>query len=396
MIESWRWYGDLDTISLNEIRQTGASGIVTALHEIPYGVVWERDVIAKRCDIIRAAKLDWLVCESLPISEDIKRGSSDLCGLFANYRQSMANLAAEGVKTICYNFMPILDWTRTDLTAPVAAGGTCLRFCTAKMAAFEIYMLGRKDAEADYDREVLEKATDWYAGSDEDDQKLLLNSIMSGLPGAYDRYDIAGLKDALASYEGMTQDDIRSNYQRFLDEIIPTAEDLGVRLCVHPDDPPRDILGLPRIVSDAQDIDWIISAFDSPSNGLTLCTGSLGADEKNDIIEIAQTHSGKIHFAHLRNVHKDPDGSFEEAAHLEGDTDMVKVCQILLQEEQSRRAKGRSDWNIPFRPDHGHEILSDVDRKSFPGYPLIGRLRGISELRGVVHALSHSLAHDAK
>ena len=396
MIESWRWYGDLDTISLSEIRQTGANGIVTALHEIPYGVVWERDAISKRRDIIRAAKLDWLVCESLPISEDIKRGSGDLSGLFANYRQSMSNLAVEGVKTICYNFMPILDWTRTDLTAPVAAGGTCLRFCTTKMAAFEIYMLERKDAEADYDQEVLKKAAAWYAASDQYDQKLLLNSIMSGLPGAYDRYDIAGLKDALDSYQGITQSDIRANYKRFLDEIIPTAEDLGVRLCVHPDDPPRDILGLPRIVSNAQDIDWIISACDSPANGLTLCTGSLGAGPKNDIIEIARTHSGKIHFAHLRNVRKDLDGYFEEAAHLEGDTDMVKVCQILLQEEQSRCSKGRSDWNIPFRPDHGHAILSDVDRKFFPGYPLVGRLRGLSELRGIVHALSHSLVHDPK
>ena len=396
MIESWRWYGDLDTITLPEICQTGAKGIVTALHEIPYGEVWERHVIAKRCDSIRAAKLNWLVCESLPISEDIKRDSGNLSELFANYRQSMSNLAAEGVKTICYNFMPILDWTRTDLAAPVEAGGTCLRFSTLKMAAFEIHMLGRKAAEADYDEEVLEKAAAWYSASNQDDQKILLNSIMSGLPGAYDRYDIVGLQDALASYQGITADDIRANYQRFLDEIVPTAEELGVRLCVHPDDPPRDILGLPRIVSGSQDIDWIISAFDSPSNGLTLCTGSLGAGPKNDIVEIARAHSGKIYFAHLRNVRKGSDGSFEEAAHLEGDTDMVAICQVLLEEERLRRAHGRSDWEIPFRPDHGHELLSDADRKPFPGYPLIGRLRGLAELRGVMHAVSHSLGEDPR
>jgi mannonate dehydratase len=257
-------------------------------------------------------------------------------------------------------------------------------------------MLGRKDAAADYDKDVLEKAAAWYFASNQDDQKILLNSIMSGLPGAYDRYDIAGLQGALTSYLGITAEDIRANYQRFLDEIIPTAEELGVRLCVHPDDPPRDILGLPRIVSNAQDIDWIISAYDSPSNGLTLCTGSLGAGPKNDIVEIARTHSGKIHFAHLRNVRKDPDGSFEEAAHLEGDTDMVAIGQVLLQEEQSRRAHGRSDWEITFRPDHGHEILSDVDGKSFPGYPLIGRLRGLAELRGVMHSVSHSLRDGPK
>lgn len=396
MIESWRWYGDLDTITLTEIRQTGAKGIVTALHEIPYGEVWERHVIAKRRDSIRAEKLDWLVCESLPISEDIKRGSGNLSGFFANYRQSMSNLAAEGIKKICYNFMPILDWTRTDLAAPVEAGGTCLRFSTPKMAAFEIHMLGRKEAAVDYDEDVLKKAAAWYSASNQDDQKILLNSIMSGLPGAYDRYDIAGLQDVLASYRGITAEDIRANYQRFLDEIIPTAEELGVRLCVHPDDPPRDILGLPRIVSNAQDIDWIISAYDSPSNGLTLCTGSLGAGPKNDIVEIAQTHSGKIHFAHLRNVRKDPEGSFEEAAHLEGDTDMVAVGQVLLREERSRHAHGLSDWEIPFRPDHGHQLLSDADRKSFPGYPLIGRLRGLAELRGVMHAVSHSLSDDPK
>jgi mannonate dehydratase len=389
MKESWRWYGPLDQIELNEIRQTGASGIVTALHEIPYGEVWERQAIAARRNQIRATGLDWTVCESLPISEDIKRGTGGLSALFSNYRQSMANLAAEGIKTICYNFMPLLDWTRTDLNAPVKSGGTCLRFSAIRMAAFEIHILDRKAAEDDYPVEVVENAHTWHERSTASDRETLLNSIMSGMPGAFDRFDIKGLRRALETYRGMGASDIRTNFQRFLNEVVPAAEELSMRLCVHPDDPPRDILGLPRIVSDAEDIDWIMSAYDSPSNGLTLCCGSLGAHPENDIPQIARKHAGRIHFAHLRNVRKDPDGSFEEAAHLDGDTDMVAVCQILLNEEKSRCNEGRPDAQIPFRPDHGHELLSDPDKKTFPGYPLFGRLRGLAEIRGVIHALEH-------
>jgi|TARA_B100002003_G_scaffold249634_1_gene286524 mannonate dehydratase len=389
MKESWRWYGPLDQIELNEIRQTGASGIVTALHEIPYGEVWERQAIAARRNQIRATGLDWTVCESLPISEDIKRGTGGLSALFSNYRQSMANLAAEGIKTICYNFMPLLDWTRTDLNAPVKSGGTCLRFSAIRMAAFEIHILDRKAAEDDYPVEVVESAHTWHERSTASDRETLLNSIMSGMPGAFDRFDIKGLRRALETYRGMGASDIRTNFQRFLNEVVPAAEELSMRLCVHPDDPPRDILGLPRIVSDAEDIDWIMSAYDSPSNGLTLCCGSLGAHPENDIPQIARKHAGRIHFAHLRNVRKDPDGSFEEAAHLDGDTDMVAVCQILLNEEKSRCNEGRPDAQIPFRPDHGHELLSDPDKKTFPGYPLFGRLRGLAEIRGVIHALEH-------
>ncbi len=389
MKESWRWYGPLDQIELNEIRQTGASGIVTALHEIPYGEVWERQAIAARRNQIRATGLDWTVCESLPISEDIKRGTGGLSALFSNYRQSMANLAAEGIKTICYNFMPLLDWTRTDLNAPVKSGGTCLRFSAIRMAAFEIHILDRKAAEDDYPVEVVESAHTWHERSTASDRETLLNSIMSGMPGAFDRFDIEGLRRALETYRGMGASDIRTNFQRFLNEVVPAAEELSMRLCVHPDDPPRDILGLPRIVSDAEDVDWIMSAYDSPSNGLTLCCGSLGAHPENDIPQIARKHAGRIHFAHLRNVRKDPDGSFEEAAHLDGDTDMVAVCQILLNEEKSRCNEGRPDAQIPFRPDHGHELLSDPDKKTFPGYPLFGRLRGLAEIRGVIHALEH-------
>ena len=388
MKETWRWYGPLDQIKLSEVRQTGAAGIVTALHEIPYGEVWQRTTIAKRRDKIRVAGFEWDVVESLPLHEDIKRGTGDLTSLFANYRQSMANLAAEGVHTICYNFMPLLDWTRTELNSPAANGGTCLRFSAFRMAAFEICMLGRSEAENDYPSDVIAKAYEWYVASSEEDQKELLNSIMSGMPGAYDRFDIVGLRRALDTYRGMDAADIRSNYSRFLHEVVPTAQDLGMRLCVHPDDPPRDILGLPRIVSDADDIAWIMSAYDAPANGLTLCSGSLGANPENDVVDITDKYSNRIHFVHLRNVRKDPDGSFEEAEHLSGDTNIPALCRVLLGEEKARKSAGRLDWQIPFRPDHGHELLTDPQKKTFPGYPLIGRLRGLAELRGVLHALS--------
>ncbi|MGB3246011.1 MAG: mannonate dehydratase [Sulfitobacter sp.] len=390
MLESWRWYGDLDEISLSEIAQTGARGIVTALHEIPYGEVWPSHTIATRKAQIESAGFDWVVVESLPVHERIKRGAGNLSELFANYRQSMANLSANGVKTICYNFMPLLDWTRTDLAAPVTGGATCLRFDAVRMAAFEIHMLGRQAAEADYPPEVLAKAAAWFQQASEADRSALLDAIMAGLPGAFDRYDIAGLRHALTDYDGINRAALRSNYKRFLDEVVPTAEDLGMRLCVHPDDPPRDILGLPRIVSNGGDLDWVLAAHDSPANGITLCSGSLGANPENDVPSIAAKVAHRIHFAHLRNVAKDVDGSFEEAAHLDGDTDMVALIAVLLGEQSRRHTQGRSDHTIPFRPDHGHHMLSDQGRSLVPGYPLIGRLRGLAELRGVIRALSHT------
>jgi mannonate dehydratase len=388
--ESWRWYGPLDKISLSEVSQTGASGIVTALHEVPYGEIWNRETIADRKAEIRSAGFDWVVVESLPIHERIKRNGGDLRELFANYRQSMANLAAEGIHTICYNFMPLLDWTRTDLSAPVERGGSCLRFSAPKMAALELYVIGRDQARADYPPEVIAQAEKWFQASSDDDRAELMHSVMSGLPGAYDRYDADGLKAALQLYQGIDRLALRSHLSQFLQEVVPAAEELGMRFCVHPDDPPRDILGLPRIVSDADDIAWLLGAIDSPANGLTLCAGSLGANPKNDVPAIARRFADKIHFAHLRNVRKDPDGSFEEAAHLTGDTDMVELVSVLLQEERRRRDVGVEPWEIPFRPDHGHELLDDASRNTHPGYPLVGRMRGLAELRGVIAGLSRT------
>lgn len=390
MIETWRWYGGLDPITLDEVAQTGACGIVTALHEIPYGEVWTANAITERQARIKQAGFTWEVVESLPLHEHIKKGEGDLQTLYANYRQSMANLAAAGVKTICYNFMPLLDWTRTDLHAPVPGGANCLRFDATRMAAFEIHMLGRQDAEGDYPEDVRAKAAAWFQRSDENTRAALLASIMAGMPGAFDRYDIAGLRVALAGYDGLDKSALRANYQRFLDEVMPTAEDLGMRLCVHPDDPPRNILGLPRIVSTGDDLDWVLAAHDSPANGVTLCSGSLGAHPDNDVSAIATKVASRIHFAHLRNVAKEPDGAFEEAAHLEGDTDMVALIAVLLAEEKRRIQAGRADAAIPFRPDHGHHMLADQSRDLIPGYPLIGRLRGLAELRGVIKALAQA------
>lgn len=390
MIETWRWYGEFDPITLSEVKQTGAVGIVSALHAIPYGEVWPQEAIAERKRAIEEAGFAWSVVESLPVHERIKRGEGDLSALFASYRQSMANLADQGVHTICYNFMPLLDWTRTDLTAPVASGATCLRFDATQMAAFEIHMLRRDEAEDDYSEDVRTKAAVWFQQASQAARDKLLAAIMAGMPGAFDRYDIPGLRNALTAYAGIGRAELRSNYKRFLDEVVPTAEDLGVRLCVHPDDPPRDILGLPRIVSSGADLDWILNAEDSPANGITLCSGSLGAHPGNNVPEIAEWIADRIHFVHLRNVRKEPDGSFEEAAHLDGDTDMVALIRVLLREEARRKEAGREDWQLPFRPDHGHHMLSDHGRDLVPGYPLIGRLRGLAELRGVIKAVRHA------
>lgn len=381
MRETWRWFGEFDPIPLDQVAQTGVQGIVSALHAVPYGEVWSRDRIAARKREIAAAGFTWDVVESLPVHEDIKRGTGDLKTLFAHYRQSLANLAAEGVKTVCYNFMPILDWTRTDLAAPVARGGTCLHFSAAKMAAFEIHMLGRAAARDDYTAEAVSAGDAWFAAADEDACAQLLFAIMSGLPGAFDRYDVSGLRDVLKTYDGLAHDDLRANLTRFLHEVVPTASELGMSMCIHPDDPPRDILGLPRIVSTREDIRRILQAVDAPANGLTLCTGSLGSGAGNDCAAIAEAFAERIHFVHLRNVTKSPDGSFSEAAHLGGDEDLVAVIDALLKAERARGV------DLPFRADHGHALLSDALTETQPGYTLIGRLRGLAELRGVICAL---------
>ncbi len=391
MKQTWRWFGPDDAVTLAAARQAGASGIVTALHHIPYGEVWSVAEIEKRKAEIAAPGfgLDWSVVESLPIHERVKLGEGDLEPIFANYRQSMANLAACGLKTICYNFMPVLDWTRTELDHPLPAGARALRFNAHEYLAFDWLILERPGAEEGQSQELLARAKAWFDASTQADRDRLLANIMAGLPGAYDRYDVPALRGMLARYAGIEADGLRANFARFLRAVVPAAQELGIRLCVHPDDPPRPLFGLPRIVSTEADIEAVLGMVDLPANGLTLCSGSLGAHPDNDVPAIARRFANRIWFAHLRNVAKDPDGSFMEAEHLGGDTDMVALIAALLDEEARRKAEGRADWEIPMRPDHGHEILDDIGRGSFPGYPAIGRLRGLAELRGVMTALAH-------
>lgn len=391
MEQTWRWFGPGDAVTLREIAQTGASGIVTALHDLPYGVVWTPEAIAARRALIEAEPvlgLRWSVVESLPVHEDIKRGSGDLRVLFDNYRQSLRNLAAAGLRTVCYNFMPILDWTRTQLRAPLPGGGSALRYNAPQIAAFDCFMLGRAGAEAEYDPALLTRARAWFEASRLTDQDALLATIMAGLPGAYERYDIPRLRRMLESYAGIDRATLRDNLARFLREVVPTAEEVGIRLCIHPDDPPRPMFGLSRIVSTEDDIAFILGAVESPANGLTLCTGSLGAGAANDVPAIARRFADRTWFAHLRNVTKEPDGSFMEADHLGGDVAMVPVIEALMAAAGRRRAAGDPDWRIPMRPDHGHELLSDIGGKTHPGYPVIGRLRGLAELRGVMTAVA--------
>jgi len=391
MEQTWRWFGPDDVVQLSHIRQTGATGIVTALHQIPYGVIWSVEEIEQRKAMIAADPslgLRWSVVESLPIHESIKLGEGDLTPLFDSYRQSLRNLAQCGITTVCYNFMPVVDWTRTELAHPLPGGGTALRFNLHEFAAFDCFMLERPSADAEYAPEVLTRAKAWFDGSSEADQRQLLSSIMAGLPGAYDRYDIPSLRVMLERYKDIDAAALRENLARFLREVIPTAQEVGIRMCIHPDDPPRPLMGLPRIVSNADDIAFILDAIDSPANGLTLCSGSLGANPTNDVPAIARRFADRIWFAHLRNVAKDPDGSFMEADHLGGDTDMVALVTVLLEEQKRRKDAGVPHWRIPMRPDHGQELLDDVGRPTHPGYPIIGRMRGLAELRGVMTTIS--------
>jgi mannonate dehydratase len=386
MEETWRWFGPLDDISLDEIRQTGATGIVTALHEIPYGEVWPLETILARKAMIEAAGLRWSVVESLPVHEDVKRARGPLTTIFANYRQSLVNLGRAGIRTVCYNFMPVLDWTRTDLAHRMPTGALALRFDAVRQAAFDVLMLERPGAEADHPPEILAAARRWFAASTEADRAALLTTIMAGLPGAYDRYDVPGLRRMLDSYAGIDAAALKANLARFLREVIPTAEEAGIAMGMHPDDPPRPILGLPRIISNRQDLADLLAMVPSPANGITFCTGSLGAGVGNDLPAMARDVAPHVAFLHLRNVTKEPDGSFHEADHLGGDVDMPAVIAAFLEEEARRGTP------IPFRPDHGHVLLSDAGRKTHPGYTLIGRLRGLAELRGVIAGLRHRAA----
>lgn len=401
MKQTWRWFGPQDQVSLEAMLQAGVEGVVTALHQIPTGDVWPVAEIAKRqAELATLAdgtpsNLAWDVVESLPVSEAIKKQKGDWRDHIANYKSSLHNLASSGIEIICYNFMPILDWTRTDLNWRLPNGGTCMRFDYPTFAAFDIHILQRAGAVDDYDEMTVDAAAEIYASLDEAQRLALAKNVVFGLPGAAENFSLADVHSHLAEYDDISADQLRRHFFNFLEEVVPVAEKLGLRLCCHPDDPPFDLLGLPRIMSTEQDYQAAIEAVNSPANGITLCSGSLGARPDNDLPGMMQRLGHWVHFLHLRNVQRDTEnikGSFYEAEHLAGGTDMVALLAAVVAEEQRRRAEGRSDHSIPMRPDHGQDILDDLGRNSQPGYPAIGRLKGLAELRGVAAALQHEVA----
>lgn len=397
MKQTWRWFGPHDLASIADIRQAGATGVVSALHHVANGAVWTPDEIDKRLAEIRfhpdgePSGLGWSVVESLPVSEDIKKQSGDWREHLAGYRASLENIAAAGIEVVCYNFMPVLDWTRTDLSWRLPNGGTAMRFDLTDFAAFDIHLLERPGAAEDYGPAIVEAAAGRHAAMSDADKAALVANIVAGLPGANEHFTLDEVRQHLAEYDGIGADTLRSHFIDFLGEVVPTAERVGVRLCCHPDDPPFPLLGLPRVASTADDYARLLDAVDSPASGMTFCTGSLGARPDNDLPAMVERFGPKIHFVHLRNVTRDADTvpcSFFEAEHLGGDTDMVAVIAALLAEENRRSAEGRADREIPMRPDHGQDIVDDLTRGGQPGYPIIGRLKGLAELRGVIHALS--------
>ncbi len=393
MQETWRWFGPADPISIPDIRQAGAAGIVTALHHIPPGTVWTPDQIERR--MAECAPLPWTVVESLPVSEAIKTGGPDASTHVAAWKDSLANLAATpgGPRVICYNFMPVLDWTRTELRHTRPDGAQTMRFDLVDFAAFDAFILARDGAEGDYDADVLAQARGRAAAMSESQISDLTTNIIAGLPGTEEHWTTDTLVAALAAYDGIDADALRANLTAFLAQVAPVAQDLGLRLCCHPDDPPWPLLGLPRVVSTGADYDALLAASDLPANGITFCTGSLGARPDNDLTALVARLGPRIHFLHLRNVRREGPGhpvSFFEDAHLAGNTDMVAVLRAVLAEETRRAAQGRADAQIPMRPDHGQAMLSDLAGPSTPGYPAIGRLRGLAELRGATAALIHT------
>jgi mannonate dehydratase len=392
MEQTWRWFGPHDPVKLKEVKQTGATGIVTALHHIPIGEVWTTEEIMKRKVMIEAEGLSWSVAESLPVHEGIKTNSLERVRLIENYKESLRNLGHCGVDTVCYNFMPVLDWSRTDLETEFKDGSITSKFEVNVFAAFDLFILKRESAEADYTEQEKEAARRYYESLNENDRHNLIQTVLLGFPGSGESYTLEQLKHAIEKYRNIGEKELRENLLHFLKEIVPVAEESGVRLAVHPDDPPRRLLGLPRVVKDRFDVERILAEYDSPSNGITLCTGSFGAGMQNDLQELAERFAPRLNFIHLRNVTKDPGGSFIEDNHLEGDVDMYGVIRTILLEQKRREREGRKDTRLPMRPDHGHLMLADMDRANiYPGYSLFGRMRGLAELRGLEMGILRSL-----
>lgn len=398
MRQTWRWFGPKDLCSVDDMRQAGVEGVVSALHHVPTGAVWSAPEIALRQDQIGRMKdgtpsqLHWEVVESLPVSEDIKKQKGDWRTHLEAWKVSMRNLRDAGIEVICYNFMPVLDWTRTDLAWRLPTGATCMRLDLIDFAAFDIHILARPGAAGDFTPEVAQQADRRFADMSDARKAELARNVVFGLPGAAENFSLDDVRRHLAEYDRLPAEQLRNHLIDFLSEVAPLAQDLGLRLCCHPDDPPYALLGLPRIMSTEADYRAVMQAVDLPANGITLCSGSLGARPDNDLPGMMDRLGERVHFLHLRNVLREtPEvmGSFHEAEHLGGGTDMVALIAAVLREERRRKAAGRADISIPFRPDHGQDILDDLGRRAQPGYPSIGRLKGLAELRGIMTALDH-------
>tara|TARA_B100001059_G_scaffold35659_1_gene28720 strand:- start:89671 stop:90855 length:1185 start_codon:yes stop_codon:yes gene_type:complete len=384
MTQTWRWYGPNDPVSLLDVRQAGATGIVNALHHIPNGDIWSVEEIQKRKNEIEKAGLTWDVVESLPVHEKIKTRTEDFEQIIQNYKQSMKNLAACSVYVICYNFMPILDWTRTRLDMPLKDGSLALEYNASELRVFDLHILQREGAQQDYTPQEIEQAKKQFKDLETSDIQRISDNMLKGLPGSEEGYSMEEFKTMLDTYKGIDADQLRSHLVKFLEEIIPLAEELGIRMCIHPDDPPFSLLGLPRIMSTRSDYQYIFEKVTPLSNGITFCTGSLGVRADNDLAAIFDAFADRIHFLHLRSTKRDAQGNFFEADHLTGDVDMFEIITRVVREQRRRVDENRQDASIPMRPDHGHQMLDDlVKPKINPGYSAIGRLRGLAELRGL-------------